>query len=221
MFRAPDPEFNPRLRCLYRCHMPLLVSKLIPNQSNRSNQSNGSTITAAIKDCYFAFGGAEDVPSQTALAGPGESSNESAGETLDVEGFGDAGNTFGGGLGAGLGLGAMAGGAQPSAGGPGASAAGVASTRGSRGIGIGLGVAAGAATAHRGMKRELSDSNIAGAGGGARSGPSLEGDMSRRSMSEQQKLERRVSEGASGVAAWFWVCGRGRGAMKTRGSGLC
>lgn len=160
------------------------------------------------------------MPSQTAMAGPGESSNESAGETLDVEGFGGASTTFGAGLGAGLGLGAMAGGVQPSAGGAGASVSGAASARGSRGIGIGLGVAAGAATAHRGMKRELSDSNIAGAGGGAGSGPSwggVGGDLSRRSMSEQQKLERRVSVGGSGVAAGFSAYVGGRVALKMMG----
>ena len=50
------------------------------------------------------------MPSQTALTGPGESSNDSAGETLDVEGFGGASTTPDGALGTGLGLGAMAGG---------------------------------------------------------------------------------------------------------------
>lgn len=139
-----------------------------------------------------------------AVAGgaPGESSNESAGEALDVEGFsGTTNTTFGASsLGAGLGLGATTSGAQQPLAGAGVTGVtapgGAATTRASRGIGIGLGVAAGAATVHRGMKRELSDSNIAGAGRGAGSGPGwggVGGDMSRRSMSEQQKLERRVS----------------------------
>ncbi|CAN0038932.1 unnamed protein product, partial [Laminaria digitata] len=137
--------------------------------------SKGIDLDEVFSDCYFAFGGADDIPSQTDIAaGPGESSNESAGETLDVEGFSGANTTFGGGLSAGLGLAAIPGAAQPSAGaGGGASAGGAgvaASARGSRAIGIGLGVAAGAATVHRGMKRELSDSNISGAVGGAGGG---------------------------------------------------
>lgn len=70
--------------------------------------------------------------------------------------------------------------------------------RGSRGISIGIGVAAGAASAHqhRGLKRELSESNIAGGMSGHGEYGSIYGtmgNMSGRSMSEQQKLERRVS----------------------------
>lgn len=135
-------------------------------------------------DCYFAFGGTQGGSS---LAAPGESSNESAGETLDVEGFDGSGGTGS------LGLGAMAGGQSAAP----ATAAGATTSRQkpSRGIGIGIGVAAGAATAHRGMKRELSDSNLGGAAGwdGNDSGWAGMGGDARRSMSEQQKLERRVS----------------------------
>lgn len=108
-----------------------------------------------------------------------------------MEGFDGSGGTSS------LGLGAMAGGqsAAPAAapsGGAGATASG---QKPSRGIGIGIGVAAGAATAHRGMKRELSDSNLGGAAGwdDYDSGWAGLGGDARRSMSEQQKLERRVS----------------------------
>ncbi len=142
-------------------------------------------------DCYFAFGGSQGGNS---LAAPGESSNESAGETLDVEGFEGSGGTGS------LGLGAIAGGQQTAAGGGrggggGGEGATVTAQKPSRGIGIGIGVAAGAATAHRGMKRELSDSNLGGAASWDRndSGWAGMGGDARRSMSEQQKLERRVS----------------------------
>lgn len=144
-------------------------------------------------DCYFAFGGG-DGDGGTSLAAPGESSNESAGETLDVEGFDGASGAGG--------MGAMAGGGQqgppPTTAAPAAAtsafggAAGLenAGQKPSRGIGIGIGVA----TAHRGMKRELSDPNVAGAAGrdGMDAGWGGMGGDTRRSMSEQQKLERRV-----------------------------
>ncbi|CAM9431945.1 unnamed protein product [Ectocarpus fasciculatus] len=172
--------------------------------------TKGVDLDEVFSDCYFAFGGAEG--GNSLAPAPGESSNESAGETLDVEG---AGSGQGG-----LGLGAMAAGAQqagfvaaaapPSAAAAAATAAaaaaaaaaapggaGGASAAGqkpSRGIGIGIGVAAGAASAHRGMKRELSDPNLTGAAGwGGRNdmGWGGMGGDARRSMSEQQKLERR------------------------------
>lgn len=81
---------------------------------------------------------------------------------------------------------------------PSSSTGTTAAGRGSRGIGIGIGVAAGAASAnqHRGLKRELSESNIAGRISGNGKHGSLYGtmgNMTGRSMSEQQKLERRVS----------------------------
>ncbi|CAM9331862.1 unnamed protein product [Ascophyllum nodosum] len=77
--------------------------------------------------------------------------------------------------------------------------------RGSRGIGIGIGVAAGVASAHRGLKRELSESNKLGMSGntggrghghghGQGNGGSVygaRGELGGRSASEQQKLERR------------------------------
>lgn len=109
-----------------------------------------------------------------------------------MEGFDGSGGTGS------LGLGAMAG-EQPAitaaaaSGGAGATAS---RQKPSRGIGIGIGVAAGAATAHRGMKRELSDSNLGGAATGWDGNDSdwagMGGDAC-RSMPEQQKLERRVS----------------------------
>lgn len=152
-------------------------------------------------DCYFAFGGPQG---EDSLAAPGESSNESAGETLDVEGFDSSGGAGG------LGLGVTARGQQAAAA---AAAAGGASAtspgqKPSRGIGIGIGVAAGAATVHRGMKRELSDSNLGGAAGwdGNDSAWAGMGGDARRSMSEQQKLERRVR--------MLWSCGM-------RGFALC
>lgn len=165
--------------------------------------------TGKNSDCFFAFGGADIGSSHVAAAGPGESSNESAGETLDVEGFGGGGpgggggggpggGAFGSGLGGiGMALGDAAGGALAPTW-PGVGTAGPATARGSRGIGIGIGVAAGVATAHRGMKRELSDTNLDGGGGAGGDGGSgawggVGDDVSRRSMSEQQKLERRVS----------------------------
>ncbi|CAN0437374.1 unnamed protein product, partial [Hapterophycus canaliculatus] len=146
-------------------------------------------------DCYFAFGGAEG-DGGTSLTAPGGSSNESAGETLDVEGFDGASGSSG--------IGAMAGG-QHGAPPPAATTAAAASSLGgvtgldtagqkpSRGIGIGIGVA----TAHRGMKRELSDPNVAGAAGrdGMDAGWGGMGGDARRSMSEQQKLERRRVQG--------------------------
>lgn len=144
-------------------------------------------------DYYFAFGqDAQDGFSNTPPTAPGESSNESAGEALDVEGLGGTS----GGLGPGE-MGALTGEAQLQAGAAGATAAGMPSGRGSRGIGIGIGVAAGVATAHRGVKRELSDTTTAAAAGGygksAAWGAVGGADMTGRSMSEQQKLERRVS----------------------------
>nr|AML78878.1 putative LOV domain-containing protein [Scytosiphon dotyi] len=154
--------------------------------------TKGVDLDEVFSDCYFAFGGGEG-DGGTSLAAPGESSNESAGETLDVEGFDGASGASG--------MGAMAGGQQgappaatatPSAA---ASALGgvagldTAGQKPSRGIGIGIGVA----TAHRGMKRELSDPNVAGAAGrdGMDAGWGGMGGDARRSMSEQQKLERR------------------------------
>lgn len=124
------------------------------------------------------------------MAGPRDPSNENAGESLDVENFG--------GLDSDMDLSVDTG---VSGGGQAAVEAGLAGTsgvRGSRGIGIGIGVAAGAATAHRGVKRELSDSNIAGGAAawdekGVEGSRGTAGDMAGRSMSEQQKLERRVS----------------------------
>lgn len=108
-----------------------------------------------------------------------------------MEGFDGSGGTGS------LGLGAMAGGQSATHAAAGGGGAGAAASRPnpSRGIGIGIGVAAGAATAHRGMKRELSDSNLGGAAGwdGHESGWAGMGGDARRSMSEQQKLERRVS----------------------------
>ncbi|CAN0085720.1 unnamed protein product [Ectocarpus sp. 12 AP-2014] len=176
--------------------------------------TKGVDLDEVFSDCYFAFGGAEG---GTSLApAHGESSNESAGETLDVEGSGSGQG--------GLGLEAMAARAQqagtaaaaPAAPAPtppgaaaaaataagaaapaapgGAAGASAAGQKPSRGIGIGIGVAAGAASAHRGMKRELSDSNLAGAadwGGRNDMGWGAMGGDARRSMSEQQKLERR------------------------------
>lgn len=145
-------------------------------------------VTNGKTDCYFAFGGTQGGSS---LAAPGESSNESAGETLDVEGLDGSGGPGS------LGLAAMAGGqaATPAAAASGESGATASRQKPSRGIGIGIGVAAGAATAHRGMKRELSDSNLGGAAGwdGNDAGWAGMGVDARRSMSEQQKLERRVS----------------------------
>ena len=84
--------------------------------------------------------------------------------------------------------------------------------RGSRGIGIGIGVAAGVASAHRGLKRELSESNKLGMSGntggrghghghGQGNGGSVygaRGELGGRSASEQQKLERRVGGVMSG-----------------------
>lgn len=137
-------------------------------------------------DCYFAFGGPQG---EDSLAAPGESSNESAGEMLDVEGVDNSGGAGG------LGLGVAARGQQAAE--AAAASGGGATTPGqkpSRGIGIGIGVAAGAATVHRGMKRELSDSNLGGAAdwdGNDSAWAGMGGDA-RRSMSEQQKLERRV-----------------------------
>lgn len=91
----------------------------------------------------------------------------------------------------------MAGGqpAAPAAAASGGAGATASRQKPSRGIGIGIGVAAGAAIAHRGMKRELSDPNLGGATGwdGNDSGWAGMGGDARRSMSEQQKLERRVS----------------------------
>ncbi|CAM9953634.1 unnamed protein product, partial [Ectocarpus sp. 8 AP-2014] len=174
--------------------------------------TKGVDLDEVFSDCYFAFGGAEG---GTSLApAPGESSNESAGEMLDVEGSGSGQG--------GLGLRAMAARAQQAgtaaaaaaaartppgaaaaaataaaaaAAAPGGAAgASAAGQKPSRGIGIGIGVAAGAASAHRGMKRELSDSNLAGAadwGGRNDMGWGGMGGDARRSMSEQQKLERR------------------------------
>ncbi|CAB1113051.1 unnamed protein product [Ectocarpus sp. CCAP 1310/34] len=173
--------------------------------------TKGVDLDEVFSDCYFAFGGAEGGTSLAAA--PGESSNESAGEALDVEGPGSGEGS--------LGLEAMAARAQqagtaaaaaaPAAPAaaltpPGAAAAAAAAApsgaagasaagqKPSRGIGIGIGVAAGAASAHRGMKRELSDSNLAGAadwGGRNDMGWGGMGGDPRRSMSEQQKLERR------------------------------
>eukprot|EP00752_Nemacystus_decipiens_P002221 g2108.t2 len=106
----------------------------------------------------------------------------------------DLDEVFSGGTGN-LGLGATAGGqsAAPAAASSGGAGAKATRQKPSRGIGIGIGVAAGAATAHRGMKRELSDSNLGGAAGwdGDDSGWAGMGGDARRSMSEQQKLERR------------------------------
>lgn len=113
-----------------------------------------------------------------------------------MEGFGGEGG--GGDEGLGLGLGAMGRRAQPDSGGAGASGSAATSSRSSRGIGIGIGVAAGAATAHRGIKRELSDPNIAstdGAYGSLAGCVGMDSDMAGRSMSDQQKLERRVRRG--------------------------
>ncbi|CAM9397812.1 unnamed protein product [Ectocarpus sp. 12 AP-2014] len=176
--------------------------------------TKGVDLDEVFSDCYFAFGGAEGGASLAPAHG--ESSNESAGETLDVEGSGSGQG--------GLGLEAMAARAQqagnaaaaPAAAAPtppgaaaaaataagaaaaaapgGAAGASAAGQKPSRGIGIGIGVAAGAASAHRGMKRELSDSNLAGAadwGGRNDMGWGGMGGDARRSMSEQQKLERR------------------------------
>lgn len=162
-------------------------------------------------DYYFAFGqSAQDGFSNTAPRAPGESSNESAGETLDVEGLGGTA----GGLGAGR-LGAMPGEAQSQLGVAGATAAGMPRGRGSRGIGIGIGVAAGAATAHRGVKRELSDTTLPGAAGGYGKSTAWGGvgsaDITGRSMSEQQKLERRVSFEAMGCVAVTFSHGQGTG----------
>ncbi|CAN0393450.1 unnamed protein product [Pylaiella littoralis] len=147
--------------------------------------TKGVDLDEIFSDCYFAFGGAQRGDS---LAAPGESSNESAGETLDVEGFDHSGGAGG------LGLGVRAEGQQRSAVATASEGASASSPRQkpSRGIGIGIGVAAGAATVHRGMKRELSDSNLGAAGwDGNTSGWAGMGGDARRSMSEQQKLERR------------------------------
>lgn len=76
----------------------------------------------------------------------------------------------------------------------------------SRGIGIGIGVAAGAAGLNRGVKRELEDAGMGGMGSEDLAGAG--GDMAGRSMSEQQKLERRVSlcipfvSFGAGLASW-------------------
>ena len=117
-----------------------------------------------------------------------------------MEGFDGSGGTGS------LGLGAMAGGqsAAPAVASSGGAGATASRQKPSRGIGIGIGVAAGAATAHRGMKRELSDSNLGGAAGwdGNDSGWAGMGGDARRSMSEQQKLERRVS------VLMVSICGR-------------
>lgn len=150
-------------------------------------------------DYYFAFGqSAQDGSSKTAPRAPGESSNESAGETLDVEGLGGMAGELDPGR-----LGAMPEEAQSQVGAAGATVAGMPSGRGSRGISIGIGVAAGAATAHRGVKRELSDTTVAGAAGGYGKNAAWGGvgsaDITGRSMSEQQKLERRVSFEAKDV----------------------
>lgn len=161
---------------------------------------------------------------------PGESSNDSAGETLDVEGFGgigdgglsSAGGLLRGGLTAGNNLGGLGVGVQqqqqPRVGTVGGvtslGASPISSRGGSRGIGIGIGVAAGmtniAGSAHRGMKRELSDPNIAGeAGGDYGTGAGWAGicaDMGGRSMSEQQKMERRVSRWCRCCPCCFCCC---------------
>lgn len=152
----------------------------------KANDGRFDSVPNCKTDCYFAFGGAQRGDS---LAAPGESSNESAGETLDVEGFDHSGGAGG------LGLGVTAEGQQRSAVATASEGASASSPRQkpSRGIGIGIGVAAGAATVHRGMKRELSDSNLGAAGwDGNTSGWTGMGGDARRSMSEQQKLERRV-----------------------------
>nr|AML79086.1 putative LOV domain-containing protein [Sargassum hemiphyllum] len=147
---------------------------------------------------FFAFSDGEDTTKPIAGGTTRDpSSNDSAsGEPFDVEGFGGGIEELDVGVDPAVGAGEekIFSAASMSDTSAGTTAAG----RGSRGISIGIGVAAGAASAnqHRGLKRELSESNIAGGTMGSMSGKhgsiyGTMGSMSGRSMSEQQKLERR------------------------------
>nr|AML77279.1 putative LOV domain-containing protein [Sargassum vachellianum] len=149
---------------------------------------------------FFAFSDGEDTvkPAAGGMT-QGPSSNDStSGETFDVEGFGSGIDELDVGVDIAVGTGEEKTSSASSMGDAASSStATMAAARGgSRGISIGIGVAAGAASAnqHRGLKRELSESNIAGRMSGHGKHGSIYGaigNMSGRSMSEQQKLERR------------------------------
>nr|AML77773.1 putative LOV domain-containing protein [Dictyopteris undulata] len=116
---------------------------------------------------YFAFGDQDGCQLGGKEMAQDSSEGGVEGPALDVEGFGSLGTD----VNAGIGLEPR----PPSH----------TFTGGRRGIGIGIGVAAGAAGANRGVKRELSETRLGG------SFPFGVGEAAGRSMSEQQKLERR------------------------------
>nr|AML77069.1 putative LOV domain-containing protein [Sargassum integerrimum] len=147
---------------------------------------------------FFAFSDGEDTTKPTAGGMAGNDST--SGETFDVEGFGSGIDDLDVGIEIAVGTGEEKAPSSSSVGDTSSSSTGtMAAGRGaSRGISIGIGVAAGAASAnqHRGVKRELSESSIAGRMSGQGKHGSIYGsrsmgNMSGRSMSEQQKLERR------------------------------
>lgn len=147
---------------------------------------------------FFAFSDGEDTinPAAGGTTRKPSSNDSASGEPFDVEAFGGGIEELDVGVDITVGTGEEKTYIASSM--PGTSAGTMAAGRGSRGISIGIGVAAGAALAnqHRGLKRELSESNIAsGMAGHGKQGSiyGTMGNMSGRSMSEQQKLERRVS----------------------------